>query len=230
MQYVPVLQVYDSDNLALLSGAASHFTLNVSTGVFALTGINVSLIAGEELVVGTGSFVLTGNPVTLSPAFVLNAGLGVFAFTGAAASLFANTSGLQVASGSFTLTGYPASLTTNVLIPGARINFVASTAKWNKSMFKFTTEVFPFSMDFRDLIPPGETLQGFSFFKIYDSQQNDVTSTLLRSTAISGTVLFGVLQAGNAGTSYIIDCIGVTESSVLEDSVMLSVFSDRLTP
>lgn len=105
--------------------------------------------------------------------------------------------------------------------------FVASTAKWNKRLPKFAGERYPVGMDFRDLIPAGETIQTSSHVKAYDSAGTDVTNTLLEGYTISGTQVVGILQGGVMGGAYVIEFFAVTENYTLEDNITMFVLSDK---
>lgn len=89
--------------------------------------------------------------------------------------------------------------------------------------YKQPAEKKPFTWDFTNLLPTGETLQGTSDVKIFDGSGTDVTSSMLVSKTISSPKLTAVVQGGTNLSDYKMTFIGRTQTYTFEEDLTLKV-------
>jgi len=89
--------------------------------------------------------------------------------------------------------------------------------------YKQPGEVVPVAMDFSNVLPTGETLQGTSDVKVYDADGVDKTSTMLTSKSVTSPKLNAIIKAGDSAKDYKITFIGITQNYRYEEDVTLKV-------
>ncbi len=89
--------------------------------------------------------------------------------------------------------------------------------------YKQPGEKVPVAMDFTAILPVGETLQGTSEVKVYDSEGTDVTATLLDIKTVVSPKLNAVIKAGTDGEDYKIKFIARTQNYIYEEDMTLKV-------
>lgn len=92
------------------SAAGGAYTLDATSGSFALTGSSVELTVSRNLDASSGSFALTGSNVSLELGRVIDATSGSYALTGTNAELSVGRQ-IDATSGSFAITGTDVDLT-----------------------------------------------------------------------------------------------------------------------
>ena len=89
---------------------------------------------------------------------------------------------------------------------------------------KQPSEIIPISMDFANLLDTGETITTLDV-TITDSEDTDLTSTLLVGSAIVGSIAKVTVQSGTDGERYKITIQIVTSNSALyEEDVFMKVY------
>lgn len=89
--------------------------------------------------------------------------------------------------------------------------------------YKQPGEQKPIGVDFSPWLPTGETLQGTSDVKIYDSTGADVTATMLQSKTIAHPYIDGLVKAGTHLSDYKITFIAITQFDRFEYDITLKV-------
>ena len=88
---------------------------------------------------------------------------------------------------------------------------------------KQTVEIIPVSVDFVDLLPTGQVLQGTSDVKVFDAKGTDKTADMMSSSTIGNTRIDAIVKAGTAGEAYNIIFTAITQIYKFEEIITLYI-------
>lgn len=104
-------------------------------------------------------------------------------------------------------------------MPAPIVGVVVGTVK------KTSTEKIPFAINFKDVLPSGETILAGSSITAYDPSGTDVSSSIIHLSTISGTKVVAILKAGTPGTKYSLKTIGLTTNYQFEAYASLDIIA-----